>query len=149
MLQKIHKYRFQILMLLPMIFLLVCIRIFENQLFYDPFLVFFKNEFQNLPFPKANNFQLGCSLLFRYFLNTAISLSIIYVLFNEKELVQFASIMYLVFFVILLVLFFLTLHFANPNHYLVLFYIRRFIIQPLFLLLFVPAFYYQNSVSKK
>lgn len=147
--QKTTNIGFKIMLLLVLIILLVCIRIFENQLFYDPFLTFFRSEFQNLPFPKSNHINLGCSLFFRYFLNTIISLSIIYVLFKEKEMVQFAALLYIVFFVILLGLFFLILHFANSNHYLILFYTRRFLIQPLFLLLFVPAFYYQKSVSKK
>jgi exosortase F-associated protein len=32
---------------------------------------------------------------------------------------------------------------------MLVFYIRRFIIQPIFLLLFVPAFYFQQLASKK
>ncbi|MFY7758816.1 MAG: exosortase F system-associated membrane protein, partial [Flavobacterium stagni] len=32
-------------------------------------------------------------------------------------------------------------------HKVELFYLRRFLIQPLFLLLFVPAFYYQKRIK--
>ena len=41
------------------------------------------------------------------------------------------------------------LHFSKTQDYLFVFYVRRFLIQPLFLILFVPAFFYQKSVNKQ
>jgi exosortase F-associated protein len=38
-------------------------------------------------------------------------------------------------------------HFLDKENNFVLFYIRRFLIQPLFLLLFIPAFFYQKRIK--
>ncbi|NJM79991.1 MAG: exosortase F system-associated protein [Flavobacterium sp.] len=90
-------------------------------------------------------------ILFRYGLNTLFSLFLIYLLFKEKKLVVFSAWIYLSLFVILVALFFGILNLDSNPDYLVLFYVRRFLIQPLFLFLFIAAFYYQkrqnNSLS--
>jgi exosortase F-associated protein len=119
---------------------------FENQLFYDPFLDFFKSEFQLMPLPTFDGFQLFLSLFLRYLLNAIVSLAIIYVAFKEVELVKFSALLYGIFFVILTIVFFAIIHFYGNTNNLLLFNIRRFLIQPIFVLLFVPAFYYQKKV---
>jgi exosortase F-associated protein len=40
--------------------------------------------------------------------------------------------------------FFFIVYFFNSDQNLILFYVRRFLIQPLFVILFVPAFYFQK-----
>ncbi len=137
----------QILLVLILIFLLVCVRMFENQLFYDPFLEYFKSSSSTNVLPKVDNFKLFISLFVRYFLNTLISLTIIYVLFKDLILVKFTAVLYVIFFLILILLFFVVYHYFGQNHKMLLFYVRRFIIQPLFLLLFVPAFYFQKNIK--
>lgn len=144
MLKRVLKHKFHILMIVIALFGLILIRIFENQLFYDPFLNFFKLDYQNKPLPSFDNIPLFFGLLLRYFLNTLLSLIIIYSLFKQISLVRFALILYLMFFGVLIVLFFVLLNLSNQTDYLILFYIRRFLIQPLFLVLFIPAFYYQQ-----
>jgi exosortase F-associated protein len=84
-------------------------------------------------------------LVLRYFLNSSLSLAIIYVLFKDIEAVKFASILYLIFFTLLILALFLVLYFFGETNKMTLFYIRRFLIQPIFLLLFLPAFYYQKQ----
>lgn len=145
MLQKLlnHKVRISLAMLL--VLLLVLIRAYEDVLFYDPFLNYFKADYYNLPSPEIDNIQLFFGLFLRYFLNTVISLGIIYVLFKDIEAVKFASILYLAFFIILVVAFFFVFSFFGETNKMTLFYIRRFLIQPIFLLLFLPAFYYQKQ----
>jgi exosortase F-associated protein len=128
-----------------LILLLVLVRAYEDSLFYDPFLNYFKADYYNLPLPEIENVSLFFGLLFRYFLNTALSLAIIYVLFKDIEAVKFASILYLVFFILLVVAYFFVLSFYGETNKMTLFYIRRFLIQPIFLLLFLPAFYYQKQ----
>jgi exosortase F-associated protein len=54
---------------------------------------------------------------------------------------------YLLFFIILISLFFIVLFFFGETNKMTLFYIRRFLIQPIFLLLFLPAFYYQKKIN--
>lgn len=144
MLKKINKHKFRISLLLLSLLGLILIRAFENQLFYDPFLSFFKTDYQNKPLPDFDGISLFFGLLIRYVLNTLLSLGIIYLLFKQLQLVRFAMILYGVFFVVLIVLFFGLLYFFEQPDYLILFYIRRFLIQPLFLVLFIPAFYYQQ-----
>ena len=81
-------------------------------------------------------------------MNTILSFFIIYILFKNKEFLKLASILYIVFFLILIVLFVVVVQFFKEQ-LMVLFYIRRFIIQPLFLLLFIPGFYFQQYDLKK
>jgi exosortase F-associated protein len=145
MLQKLLNHKVRIVLAMLFIFLLVLVRAYEDSLFYDPFLNYFKADYYNLPLPEIENVSLFFGLLFRYFLNTVISLAIIYVLFKDIEAVKFASILYLSFFVILVVAFFFMLSFFGEANKMALFYIRRFLIQPIFLLLFLPAFYYQKQ----
>ena len=136
----------KILLIVLLIALFAVIRMFENQLFYDPFLDFFKSEFQLMPLPTFDGLRLFLSLFLRYLLNSIVSLAIIYVAFKEVELVKFSAVLYGIFFVILTIVFFSIIHFYGNTNNLLLFNIRRFLIQPIFVLLFVPAFYYQKKV---
>ncbi|HSN49451.1 MAG TPA: exosortase F system-associated protein [Flavobacterium sp.] len=145
MLQKLLNHKVRIVWAMLIILLLVIVRAYEDSLFYDPFLNYFKADYYNLPLPEIENVSLFFGLLFRFFLNTVLSLAIIYVLFKDIEAVKFASILYLIFFVILVVAFFFVLSFFGETNKMALFYIRRFLIQPIFLLLFLPAFYYQKQ----
>ena len=85
------------------------IRIVEQTLFYDPLLNYFKSDYTNFPLPLLDNFKLFFGLFFRYLLNTIVSIAIIYVAFKDFGLVKFASILYLIFFVILIAIFFFVL----------------------------------------
>ncbi len=145
MLQKILNNKLRFVQFLLLVVLLVLVRAFENQLFYDPFLDFFKKDFAKLRLPSFNSTQLFLGLLFRYTLNTVISLGIIYVIFKDVAMVKFAFVLYYFFYMILIVAFFYIVYFANENSNWVLFYVRRFLIQPIFVLLFVPGFYYQKQ----
>jgi exosortase F-associated protein len=145
MLRKILNSKIRLVQFLFLVGLLVLIRAFEDQLFYDPFLDYFKNDFANLPLPVFNPFQLFFGLLFRYALNTFISLGIIYVLFKDVQMVKFALVLYYFFFMILIITFFFIIYYVNGHNNFALFYVRRFLIQPIFVLLFVPAFYYQKQ----
>jgi exosortase F-associated protein len=78
-------------------------------------------------------------------LNTIVSLAIIYALFSDFELTKFAAILYLIFFIVLITAFFALLNFSDYNNNFMLFYVRRFLIQPIFVLLFIPAFFYQKQ----
>lgn len=126
---------------------LAFVRFFEETLFYDPFLGYFKNDYLNLSFPAFNTVKLFFSLLLRYVLNTSLSLMIIYLLFKDVSLIKFAFVLYLILFFILTGLFYGIIFFFDEKSNFLLFYVRRFIVQPLFLLLFVPAFYFQKKQS--
>jgi exosortase F-associated protein len=144
MLNKILQNKVNIFISFILVCLLAVVRAFEGNLFYDPFLIYFEGDYMSLPLPEFNALLLFLGLLFRYVLNSILSVGIIYFLFKDKEMIKFASILYLLFFLILIVVFFFILYFYGNQNNLLLFYVRRFLIQPLFLILFIPAFYYQR-----
>ena len=109
---------------------------------------FFKNEFSHQQLPDFVEWKLLFHLFLRYVVNTVLSLFIIYIFFRNKGFLKLASVLYIVFFVILMLSFLVVIHFFS-DQLMVLFYIRRFIIQPLFLLLFIPGFYFQQQDLKK
>ena len=145
MLQKIVNNKVRVIQLLFLVLLLVLVRAYENELFYDPFLDFFKQDFTNLHLPNVDLLSLFLGVFFRYTLNTLFSLGIIYVLFKEVMMIRFAFVLYCFFFLIFVVTFFYVIYFTTQNHNWILFYIRRFLIQPIFLLLFIAGFYYQKQ----
>ncbi|RLD29339.1 MAG: exosortase F system-associated protein [Bacteroidetes bacterium] len=133
------------ILLLVLFLLLVLIRVFEDELFYDPYLQFFKNDYLYMDNPRREVFKLTAFTTLRYVLNTIISLSIIYVVFKEKSMIKFSSIIYTIAYIGLLVTF---LYFVlNPQQedYYLFFNIRRFLIQPIILLFLLPAFYYHKQ----
>lgn len=149
MLKKILSHKKETAMVILLVLLLALIRSFEDSLFYDPFLHFFKGEFLRSEIPTFDYFKLFVGLSLRYLLNTAISLGILYVIFKQMDLIKFAGFLYVLFFILLLVSFFTIVYFYSADKSMMLFYVRRFIIQPIFLLLFLPGFYYQHQFLKK
>jgi exosortase F-associated protein len=144
MLNKVLQNKQTVFLIVLLLFILVGIRACESQLFYDPFMRYFEGDYLKMALPYYNGFWLFLSMSFRFCINAILSIGIIYCLFKDKEMVQFASILYLIFFILLIFAFFTILHFYGNQNNLMLFYVRRFLIQPLFLILFIPAFYYQK-----
>ncbi|MEP5255516.1 MAG: exosortase F system-associated protein [Winogradskyella arenosi] len=136
--RKVIKF----LLFSALVLLLVLIRAFEDVLFYDPYLTFFENDYLYLDSPRREIAKLVFYTSLRYVLNTAISLGILYVVFKDKSVIKFSSLIYGVAYVLLLIPF---LYFViNPRQedYYLFFNIRRFLIQPIGILLLLPAFYY-------
>lgn len=130
------------ILLLVLFGLLVLIRVFENELFYDPYLSFFKNDYLYMDFPNREILKLTLFTTLRYVLNALCSLGIIYLFFKDGSILKFSAIIYGIAYVLLMLVF---LYFVvNPRQedYYLFFNIRRFLIQPLLLLLLLPAFYY-------
>lgn len=145
MLKEIRRNKKKSAWVFVLVLLLAMVRMFEQHLFYDPFLAFFKGEFQNATLPEYKSIPLFLGLFFRYFINSVLSVGVIYVVFSDVQLAKFSSVLYLILFVLLIAFFFGVLVFSEKPNYMLLFYIRRFLIQPLFLVIFLPAFYYQKK----
>jgi exosortase F-associated protein len=64
--EKLLKNKRQILLIISSICALVFIRLFEDQLFYDPFLQFFKQDFKNKTLPNFEGVKLFLGILLRY-----------------------------------------------------------------------------------
>ena len=141
--QNLTKY----ILLFVLFGLLVLIRAFENQLFYDPYLTFFQNDYLYIDSPRREIFKVTVFTSLRYFLNTVISLGILFVVFKDKNIVKFSAIIYVLAFFILMAMY---LYFVvNPRQedYYLFFNVRRFIIQPIILMVLLPAFYYNKLKS--
>lgn len=148
MLQKLLRNKEKLGWSLFLILLLILIRAFEETLFYDPFLEYFKSEYSQMAFPKINIFKLFFSLGMRFYLNSVISIVLLYALFKDKQIVKFSLLLYMILGSVLMISFIFTLTFFGEEDKMTLFYIRRFLIQPIFILLFIPAFYYQKQIKK-
>lgn len=146
MLRKLLSDKKKIGWALFLVLLLVLIRAFEEYIFYDPFLDYFKSEYSQQPFPQINIVKLFFSLGMRFYINSMISLFLLYVLFKDKKIIKFTAFIYMVLGSVLMISFIFTLTFF-PHEKMTLFYIRRFLIQPIFILLFIPAFFYQKQIK--
>jgi exosortase F-associated protein len=127
--------------------LLIAVRSFEN-LFYDPLLQYFKDDYLHTSLHEIDKIKFVISIFLRYLINSLISLAIIGLFFQRRDFLKFSIWFYIISFVILINLLMLLLRNNLENSYLIAFYTRRFLIQPLFLFLLLPAFHYQRTVSK-
>lgn len=148
MLNNLKENKFKIFIAVVVVLGLALIRTFERKLFYDPFLQYFKADFHSSPYPEVEALKLFWSLFLRYFLNSALSLWLIFVLFQDRDIFKFSLFVYGLFLVFFLIAFYIILEYFPDGSWL-LFYVRRFLIQPILVLLFIPGFYYQLQKTKK
>lgn len=148
MLNNLKENKIKIFATIAVVIEFALIRTFERKLFYDPFLVYFNADFQSIPYPPVENLKLFAGLFFRYSLNSILSLALIYALFQDRDILKFSLLVYSAFLVIFLIAFFIILEYFPDGSWL-LFYVRRFLIQPILILLFIPGFYYQLQKTKK
>jgi len=129
--------------------LLVLIRFYEKSLFYDPLIDFYELAYLHNGELHFELPRLLINLSMRFWVNTIISLGILYIAFFEKSIVKFSIFLYLTLFVIGIGAFlYELLNFHNGN-YMGLFYVRRFLIHPIFIIILLPAFYYQRLKSRR
>ena len=136
-----HKLTKYILFSILVLFLML-IRFYEDILFYDPYLEFFQNDFLYVDSPRQELAKLVGFTTWRYVLNTCISLAILFVVFGEKSIIKFSGIIYAGSFVFLILIYLYFVINPRKEDYYLFFNIRRFLIQPIILILLLPAFYY-------
>jgi len=125
-----------------LILLLILVRAYEDVLFYDPYLIFFENDYLYIDSPRREIAKLVFFTSLRYFINSLLSLGIIYCVFKDKPMLKFSSFVFVLAYLCFLIPF---LYFViNPRQedYYLFFNIRRFLIQPIVLLILLPALYY-------
>jgi exosortase F-associated protein len=137
---KLARYTFVIVLFL----VLVAIRGFEDVLFYDPYLTFFENDYLYIDSPRREIAKLVLFTSLRFLLNTLASLGILFLIFNDKPMIKFSVLIYGVAYTLLLVPFLYFVINAKQEDYYLFFNIRRFLIQPIILILLLPAFYYHK-----
>lgn len=124
---------------------LIGVRSVQNDLFYDPFLDFFKSADKKAIFPAFEWLPLILNHFFRFLLNAFFSVMIIHFLFLNKKYTFQALILMLIVFAITLPIYLFCVYTKFEIGYLFSFYMRRFVIQPLILLLIIPLFYYRKG----
>ena len=142
-----RKYRIALILLLFLA--LIMVRAFEQTLFYDPFIKYFEDDFLHAPIPKFSGSKLLISMTFRYALNSIISVLAIQVAFQNRDFTIFSVKFFVLAYFILMITFLIILKGELAHGYLFAFYIRRFLIHPLFVLLLLPAFYYKQLNSNE
>lgn len=127
---------------------LISVRFLEDKIFYDPFLNFFRGDYKVAQIPEFETFKLIISHIFRFLLNLGFSAMVVHFIFlNKKWTLQAIALMtiaFLFFFPIYLWCLFSKMEIG----YLFTFSVRRFIIQPIILLLIIPIFYYRKKLEK-
>jgi len=134
----------KILLIVLLFLMLISVRAFIQPFFYDPLIAYFKSDYLYTSIPEINFYKFSLNLFIRYSLNTIISLAIIYILFPASKVLKFSVKFYIVSFVILSIVLLTLLKFNQNQDFRLIFYVRRFLIHPLFLLILLPAFYYQK-----
>ena len=140
---KVINYIFIALLIIG----LVLIRFFENTLFYDPYLLFFENDYLYTDSPTIEVARLIVFTVLRYAMNTVISLAILFFIFKDWSMVKFSAMVYGLAFILLMMAFMYFITKPKQEDYYVFFNIRRFLIQPVILILLLPAFYYHKLKS--
>jgi exosortase F-associated protein len=128
---------------------LVGVRMLEDAIFYDPFLNYFHEANKNISLPQFEWGKLILSHLFRFILNLFFSCIIIHFLFKNKEWTVQGAVLITIIFAITFPIYLYCIYNQFEIGYLFSFYMRRFVIQPLILLLIVPLFYYRKQMSQK
>lgn len=127
---------------------LIGVRVMEDKMFYDPFLGYFHEANKNISFPVFEWGKLVGGYLFRFILNLFFSCLIIQGLFKNKQWTMQGALMMVIVFAIAFPLYLFCIQNKFEIGYLFSFYMRRFVIQPLIILLIVPMFYYRKQMMK-
>jgi exosortase F-associated protein len=123
---------------------LILIRFFEDVLFYDPYLTFFENDYLYIDNPRREVAKLVAFTVLRFLMNTIISLAILFLVFKDSSIVKFSGMIYGVAFIFLMMAYMYFVINPKQEDYYLFFNIRRFLIQPIILILLLPAFYYHK-----
>ncbi|MCH3881924.1 MULTISPECIES: exosortase F system-associated membrane protein [Tenacibaculum] len=143
------KKKYNYLVIAFLFFLLILVRAFSTKMFYDPMTSYFEDEYLHISPESVVYWKLFLNMFYRFLINTVISLGIIWLVFKRVDFVKFSAIFYGVAFIILSLVFYFLLKDNFSSGHLLPFYIRRFIIHPLILLVLLPALYYQIIQEKE
>lgn len=126
---------------------LIGVRAVEDKIFYDPFLEYFHEANKKAAFPDFEWGKLIINYIFRFLLNLIFSLIVLHFIFKKKEWTIQAAVLICLVFVITFPIYLYCISTKFEIGYLFSFYMRRFVIQPLVLLLIIPMFYYRRKME--
>jgi exosortase F-associated protein len=126
---------------------LVIVYVFQSQLFYDPFINYLYNPLKP-EVPEHIGWKFILSKALRYLLNDGFALLVIWGLFKKKKYIRFAVLIFFIGFLVLLPIYL----FLALNYYIetqsFLNHLHRLVLNPVLMMLLIPAFYYQQSLAK-
>ena len=128
-----------------LLLLIVAVRYFETTVFPEPLHDYFHDGFQAMPIPAGYNVIILAVTALRYLVNTILSIGIIWFIFKKTGFVKAALWVYLFAFLLLFSAMALCLINGGDALKMVLFYVRRFLIHPLLLLILIAGFYYLRN----
>jgi exosortase F-associated protein len=123
---------------------LILVRQFAANLFYDPLIEFFKTDHTTHPLPEMMKGKLFINVSIRYVINSIISVLILWIIFRNGNIVRLSALIFGALFIMFMTAFVILVFTSEAGDHMALFYVRRFLIQPLFLLLLLPAFYFHK-----
>ncbi|RMB56556.1 exosortase F system-associated protein [Dokdonia sinensis] len=126
----------------------VFVRFRESALFYDPLIIFFKTDYQAQPLPEMETLKYLLNIALRFMIHMMLSLAILWLVFQEVGIVRFSLILYVAIFTVLLTVLTIMINNAGAESYRSLFYVRRFLIQPILIFILIPAFYYYRKANR-
>ena len=127
---------------------LISVRFLEDKIFYDPFLEFFKADYKMAQVPDFIWGKLMLSHFFRFALNLIFSAIVVHFMFLNKKWTIQAVFLMAVAFLFFFPIYLWCLYSKMEIGYLFTFSVRRFVIQPIILLLIIPIFYYRKKLGK-
>ena len=127
---------------------LISVRFLEDKIFYDPFLEFFKADYKVAQVPDFIWGKLMLSHFFRFSLNLIFSAIVVHFMFLNKKWTIQAVFLMAVAFLFFFPIYLWCLYSKMEIGYLFTFSVRRFVIQPIILLLIIPIFYYRKKLGK-
>ena len=127
---------------------LISVRFLENSLFYDPFLDFFKGNYKVGLAPDFILWKLILSHFFRFLLNLFFSAIVVHFIFLNKKWTLQAVLLIAIAFIVFFPIYLWCIYSKMEIGYLFTFSVRRFVIQPIILLLIIPIFYYRKKLEK-
>ena len=127
---------------------LISVRFLEDKIFYDPFLEFFKADYKVAQVPDFIWGKLMLNHFFRFALNLIFSAIVVHFMFLNKKWTIQAVFLMAVAFLFFFPIYLWCLYSKMEIGYLFTFSVRRFVIQPIILLLIIPIFYYRKKLGK-
>lgn len=127
---------------------LIAVRMVEGTLFYDPFQFYFHEANKDAVFPNFIWSRLILGHFFRFGLNLLFSVLIVQLIFSKLKWTIQAGVMMVAVFLIALPIYLYCISTHFEIGYLFSFYMRRFVIQPIILLLIIPLFYYRQHLTR-
>jgi exosortase F-associated protein len=126
---------------------LILVYVLQQKLFYDPFLDFIYNPVEN-NYPEFNRGKYVFSKLLRFLFNDGFAIAIIYGIFGPGKYVKFAAYILLFGLFILLPTYLILVLYFYPESYSFLNHLHRLVLNPVLMMLLIPAFYSQMQNQK-